>query len=74
MNEGTENRNYSGLAVLAEAVQFQFVGLNSKSVCSGHLFLQLFDLAILKFHYFSARGTDEMVVMSLMGYIIELCL
>ena len=60
------------LAVFTEAVKFQFVGLNRKPVFSGDLFLQIFDLAILKFDYFSAGGANEVIMMTFMRHIIEL--
>ncbi len=55
-----------------EAIQFKSVGLDNKTVLGCDLFLQPLDLAILKFHNGSTAGTDEVVVMPLVGDIIVL--
>ena len=48
------------------------MGLNGKSVFSGHGFLQVFDLAVVEFHNFSAIRTNQMVMMAFVGHIVEL--
>jgi hypothetical protein len=47
------------------------VGLNGKPVFLGDGFLQVLNLAIVKLNDFSTAGTNEMIVMPLMGYIVE---
>ena len=48
------------------------MGLNGKAVFSGHGFLQVFDLAVVKFHNFPAPRTNQMVMMAFVGHIVEL--
>lgn len=51
-------RDFGRLAGGAEAVEFEFVGLNGKAVFSGHGFLQVFNLAVVKFHNLPAFRTN----------------
>lgn len=55
-----------------EAVEFQTMGLNGKAIACGDLFLQAFNLAILELDDLAATGTDEVVVMTLMGNVVVL--
>lgn len=48
------------------------MGLNGKAVFSGHGFLQFFDLAVVKFYYFPAPGTNQMVMVAFVDHIVEL--
>ena len=59
-------------AARTEAVEFQAMGLDDKAIACGHLFLQAFNLAILELDDLAAAGTDEMVVMTLMGDVVVL--
>lgn len=65
-------RDIGRLAGGAEAVEFKFVGLNGKAVFSGHGFLQVFNLAVVKFHNLPAFRTNQMVVMAFVGDVVEL--
>ena len=60
------------LAGVAEAIKFEFVGFDGKPVFSGHGFLQIFNLAVVKFHDFPTSRTNQMVVMTFVRHIIEL--
>ena len=55
-----------------EAVQFKSMGLDDKAVLSGDLFLQTFDLTILELYNGSTAGTDEVVMMALVGDVVVL--
>ena len=59
-------------ATRAEAVQFQSVGLDHKAVFRRDLFLEPFDLTILKLDNGAATGTDEMVVVTFVGDVVVL--
>jgi hypothetical protein len=48
------------------------VGLNGKAVFSGHGLLQVFNLAIVKFHNLPASRTNQMVVMAFVRHVVEL--
>ena len=50
----------------AEAVEFETVGLDRKSVTGGDLFLQFLDFTIFEFDDFPATGANEVVVVALM--------
>ncbi len=56
----------------AEAVEFQAVGLNSEPVFRGHFLLELLDLTVLELHDLPAAGTDEMIVVPFVRYIVVL--
>jgi len=60
------------LAGVAEAIEFEFVGFDGKPVFPRHGFLQIFNLAVVKFHDFPAARTYQMVVMAFVRHIIEL--
>lgn len=72
VDEGKGEASSGGMAGTAETVKFEFVGLNGKAVYSRNLFLKVFDLAVLKFDNFSAGGTNEVIMVTLVGHIIEL--
>ena len=55
-----------------ESVQFEAVGLDGEAVAGGDLFLEAFDIAVFKLHDLSAPGTDEVVMMPLMGDVVVL--
>lgn len=59
-------------AACAEAVQFQSVSLDHKAVFCRDLFLESFDLTILKFYNGAATGTDKMVVMTFVRDVVVL--
>lgn len=59
-------------ATRAEAVQLEAMGLDDEAVFRSDLLLQSLDLAVLKLHDGAATGTDQMVVMPLMGDIVVL--
>ena len=48
------------------------MGLNDGAVLGGDFFLEPFDLTIFKLHNCPAAGTDEVVVMALVGDIVVL--
>jgi hypothetical protein len=56
----------------AESVEFEAVGLDGKTVPRCHFFLKTLNIAILEFHYLSAAGANEMVMMALMRHIVVL--
>ena len=57
-------------AARTEAVEFKPVGFNGESVSGGHFFLKPLNFLILKFNDFLATGTDEVVVVSLVGDVV----
>src|ERR1041385_1831509 len=67
----TENTVVSSMtAARTEAVEFKPVGFNGESVSGGHFFLKPLNFLILKFNDFLATGTDEVVVVSLVGDVV----
>ena len=56
----------------AEAVQFETVGLDRKSVAGSDLFLEFLDFAILEFDDFPATGANKVVVVALVRDVIVL--
>lgn len=59
-------------AARAESVEFEAVGGNRKAILGCDFFLEAFDIAVFKFHDFATARADEVVVMSLMGYVVIL--
>jgi len=55
-----------------EAVEFEAVGLNGKSIASSDFLLEFFDFAVLKLDDFAAARTNEVIVMPLMRDVIVL--
>jgi len=72
MNDNWNGRGPSMAATRAEAVQLEAMGLDDEAVFRSDLLLQSLDLAVLKLHDGAATGTDQMVVMPLMGDIVVL--
>ncbi len=56
------------------AVQLQFMGANGKPVLAGDFFLQGFNLTIFELNNFLALCANEMVMVSLVRHVVELCL
>ena len=46
--------------------------MNGKPVFLGHGFLQVFNLAVVKFHDFPASRTNQMVVMAFVSHVVKL--
>lgn len=59
-------------AATAEAVELKTMGGNGEAVPGGDFLLELFNLAVFKFHDFAAVGANEMVVVAFMGNIVVL--
>lgn len=59
-------------AARTEAVELKSVGFNEKSVLGGHLFLEPFNVAVLKLHDLSTVGANKVVVVALVGNIVVL--
>lgn len=62
----------SVMAGRAQPVQFKLVGGNREAVPGGDLLLQAFDIAILELYYLAAIGTNEMIMMPLVGNVVVL--
>ena len=48
--------------------------LDGEAISAGDIFLKAFYVFILEFHDFPAGGANEMIVMSLVGYVVILSL
>ena len=59
-------------AARTEAVKFEAVGLDGKAVAGGDFFLEALNVAVFKLHDLSAVGTNEVVVVALVGDIVVL--
>ena len=57
-------------AARTEAVELKAVGVDRKSVPSGHFFLKPLNLLIFKFHDLFAAGTDEMIMVAFVRDVV----
>ncbi len=70
------DRNVSVLAVAGSAltVQLKFVCDDVEVVLASHFVLEFLDIAILKLDDFSTRRANHVIVVSLVGYVVVVCL
>ena len=59
-------------AARTEAVELKAVGLDGKSVPSGHFFLEPLNFFVFKFHDLFAAGADEVIVVALVRNVVIL--
>src|SRR3990167_5945377 len=70
--ERCPDRAASMTAASTEAVEFKAVSGNGEAVPGGDFLLELFDLAVFKFHDLAAVGANQMIVMALVGNVVIL--
>ncbi len=56
----------------AESVEFEPVGGNGKAVLGRDFLLETFDVAVFELHDLATAGTDEVIVVALMGHVVVL--
>src|SRR5215510_9845123 len=58
----------------AEAVQLEAVCFDGEAVLGGDFFLQAFDLAVFKLHDLATSGTNQVIMVPLVRYVVILSL